>query len=138
MPPPREPRTLPFPNGSEPLRLSAAQRHALLAQLHLQKGWLLLSRSEMMAMRQAMEGATKENERLNGELAGMIAQKITQDEKLAALAAIEARTRKYEQALMDSARTALAEVKAQVSTATQNPATGKETPPAALPKRSSP
>lgn len=71
-----------LPDGSTPggpLKMSAAQRHAFLAKFKMEQGWLLLTRAEMIAMKQAMDGCQKENERLNKELARMIAEKIAKE-----------------------------------------------------------
>ena len=71
-----------LPNGSTPggpLKMSAAQRHAFLAKFKMEQGWLLLTRAEMMAMRQTMEACQKENDRLNSELARMMAEKIAKE-----------------------------------------------------------
>lgn len=59
-------------NGS-PLYLNGPQRQAALSKLGLSQGWCLVSVSEMLDMQKAMEGSTKENERLNKQTARLVA-----------------------------------------------------------------
>jgi hypothetical protein len=42
-------------------------------------GWVLMSVSEMFNLKKAMDGSTKENERLNKQTARLIAQKLVHD-----------------------------------------------------------
>lgn len=66
------------PNGNRPghapLHMSAPQRAALLQKMGISAGWLLMSVSEMFDLKKAMEGATKENERLNKQTARLVAR----------------------------------------------------------------
>lgn len=67
-------------NGKHsPLALSGPQRTAALGKLGLAEGWLLLSVSEMYDLKKAMDGCSKENERLNKQTAKLVAHQIVKD-----------------------------------------------------------
>lgn len=63
-------------NGSNhgPLNLNARQRATILHKAGLGAGWVLLSVSDMFELKKNMDGAQKENERLNKQTARLVAR----------------------------------------------------------------